>query len=150
MNVYSLTIRNKRTPKNGSIDYEKLAKAIVEANAKAEQTQRDADAKKSKLTIGFFLFTISTSLLILSIALFCGIPLIVENFCLEKSFLDVVKNVAILMFSVGFPILCFFTYNNEIKKETDKRYLAALSSNTVCIMALVVAFFLLLREFKVF
>ena len=132
---------------NMDIDYNKLAKAIVEAQNEANKI----NIKGSRFTLG----TIS-ALLTLTFqgtaifGWFAAIILFLSGFVNVlamqwTSFESIATNIATLIFAIGieslliiFPLLLWKS-SKEVELEKDKNYLIALFSGIVSVLALIVA-----------
>lgn len=142
-------MRNRRrniTIVNSEIDYDKLAEAIVKANAKhQEQYSPSREWMKYILIPIFWGVAIISGLL--AIAMFVSLC---QNATAIFKTATITDDIAFLFeflitfFTAGFCVFSIVTAK-KIDKENDRAYVASMFSNIVAIAALVVALVALLK-----
>ena len=138
--------RRNITVVNNEIDYDKLAEAIVKANAKhQEQYSPSREWMKYILIPIFWGVAIISGLL--AIAMFVSLC---QNVTAIFKTATITDDIALLFeflitfFTAGFCVFSIVTAK-EIDKENDRSYVASMFSNIVAIAALVVALVALLK-----
>ena len=131
---------------NNEIDYDKLAEAIVKANAKhQEQYSPSREWMKYILIPIFWGVAIISGLL--AIAMFVSLC---QNATAIFKTVTIADDIALLFeflitfFTAGFCVFSIVAAK-EIDKENDRTYVASMFSNIVAIAALVVALVALLK-----
>ena len=138
--------RRSITIVNNEIDYDKLAEAIVKANAgHQEQYSPSREWMKYILIPIFWGVAILSGLLTIGmfISLCQNISVVFESGTLIE-LLTFLFEFIITFFTAGFCVFSIVTAK-EIDKENDRTYVASMFSNIVTIAALVVALVALLK-----
>lgn len=125
---------------NLEIDYDKLAEAIVNANNKQlEEFSPSRELMKYILTPFFWVVAIISG--ILSIAMFISLFQNINEIFYSGTIADIaifLLKFSLTLFIAGFCVFSIIA-KKEIEKEKDKTYIASIFSNTIAIIALVVA-----------
>jgi len=138
--------RRNITIVNNDIDYDKLAEAIVRANAKQQESYSPSrEWMKYILTPIFWGIAILSG--ILAIAMFISLCQSIVTVFKSGALTEILAflfEFLIAFFTAGFCIFSIFTAK-EIDKENDRTYVASIFSNIVAMSALVVALVALLK-----
>lgn len=138
--------RRNITVVNNEIDYDKLAEAIVKANAKhQEQYSPSREWMKYILTPIFLGVAILSGILAIAmfISLCQNITYVFESGTLT-GIITLLLWFFITFFAAGFCVFSIVAAK-EIDKENDRTYVASMFSNIVAIATLVVALVALLK-----
>ena len=132
---------------NLEIDYDKLAESIVKAS-KIEDEKRSLSREWMKFVITpiFWLFTVISGLF--AIGFFVEIFQIIKTLKGNISEWEQWITIAVgFILSLSFVVVCIFTIATarEIEKENNKQYVAAMFSNIVALVALIVALIALFK-----
>ncbi|MBR3918130.1 MAG: hypothetical protein IKJ59_05280 [Clostridia bacterium] len=132
---------------NLEIDYDKLAESIVKAS-KIEDEKRSLSREWMKFVITpiFWLFTVISGLF--AIGFFVEIFQIIKTLKGNISEWEQWITIAVgFILSLFFVVVCIFTIATarEIEKENNKQYVAAMFSNIVALVALIVALIALFK-----
>lgn len=138
--------RRNITIVNNEIDYDKLAEAIVKANARHQEQYSPSREWMKYILIPIF-WGVAILSGILAIAMFVSLC---QNLTTIFKTATIADDIALLFeffitfFTAGFCMFSIVTAK-EIDKENDRTYIASMFSNIVAIAALVVALVALLK-----
>ena len=143
---------NDRRRNTVRIDYDKLAEAIVKAQTKANEEIKDANPK-NKHTNGFLKIFIEVSLwvfiafgvlFVVGIVLFVIKNLSMYSLSSFEGWEYIVLTVGFLLFSVIVTVYSALTLK-DVENSEDTNYLSSMFSNTVALVALIVAAIALIK-----
>lgn len=138
--------RRNITIVNNEIDYDKLAEAIVKANARHQEQYYPSREWMKYILIPIF-WGVAILSGILAIAMFVSLCQNVTTIFKTATITDDIAflfEFLITFFTAGFCVFSIITAK-EIDKENDRTYVASMFSNIVAIAALVVALVALLK-----
>ena len=137
--------RRRNIAVNNKIDYDKLAEAMVKANAKQQEMYSTSREWMKYILIPIF-WGIAIISGILAIGLFvslCKQMTTLGNGTIAED-LIILFEFFITFFAIGFCTLSIVAAK-EIEKENDRTYVASMFSNIVATAALIVAIIALLK-----
>lgn len=138
--------RRTITVVNNEIDYDKLAEAIVKANAKHQEQYSPSREWMKYILIPIF-WGVAILSGVLAVAMVVSLCQNSTNVFKTATFTDDIAllfEFLITFFTVGFCVISIVTAK-EVDKEKDRTYVASMFSNIIAIVALVVSLVALLK-----